>query len=529
MGMDEPSPLHKRAAQYVRVSTEHQRYAIENQIIALRNYAEKHDLEIVRTYSDRGISGLKLHKRTALKQLLKDVVSGHADFSKILVYDVSRWGRFQDADESAHYEFLCRQSGIQIEYCAEQFENDGSPISTIVKSMKRVMAAEYSRDLSKRVFNGQQRVVESGYRNGGMAGFGYRRLLLDEYGVPKGIMEDGHRKGILTDRVILVRGPSEEVDLVRWIFQSCADGQSIKSIARQLRASDLPVAKKRRWSDTYVGYLLRNEKYVGDSVWNRTSAKMRGPKLRNPRCEWVRAEGAFEAIVSRELFDKARQMIIQRRTPPSEEELLEGLRTLLDENGYLTRDLITADKRTPSRAVYDKQFGSIANAYQKVGYSPGQCLDYLRLDGPLRTLRQEICAQAAQAISNKGRNVSIRRGRQSITVDSKTEVFFKTVRCGRHKNGNHFWMLRSLRKANPTIVVAVRMNPGDEKVRDFYLIPGSEFRQTSTRLYDRKRVAFDIYRSDTLAPLYKMFSHRLRDSEPIGDQIVRAITTIEIH
>lgn len=149
MGMDEPPPLQKRAAQYVRVSTEHQRYAIQNQIVALRDYAEKHRLKIVRTYSDKGISGLRFHKRAALKQLLKDVVSGDADFSIILVYDVSRWGRFQDTDESAHYEFICRQSGIQIEYCGEPFENDGSPISTLVKGIKRLMAAEYSSDLSR--------------------------------------------------------------------------------------------------------------------------------------------------------------------------------------------------------------------------------------------------------------------------------------------------------------------------------------------------------------------------------------------
>jgi len=62
----------------------------------------------------------------------------------ILVYDVSRWGRFQDADESAYYEYRCRRAGIQVVYCAEQFENDGSPVSTIVKGVKRAMAGEYT-------------------------------------------------------------------------------------------------------------------------------------------------------------------------------------------------------------------------------------------------------------------------------------------------------------------------------------------------------------------------------------------------
>lgn len=71
----------RRAAQYVRVSTEHQRYAIQNQINALNEYAERHGIEIVRTYADQGKSGLSLAKRDALKQLLQDVMSNAADFS----------------------------------------------------------------------------------------------------------------------------------------------------------------------------------------------------------------------------------------------------------------------------------------------------------------------------------------------------------------------------------------------------------------------------------------------------------------
>src|SRR3546814_3338774 len=53
--------------------------------------------------------------------------------------------------QAAHYEYLCREAGVQLHYCAESFENDGGAISSIVKHMKRVMAAEYSRDLSARI------------------------------------------------------------------------------------------------------------------------------------------------------------------------------------------------------------------------------------------------------------------------------------------------------------------------------------------------------------------------------------------
>src|SRR6202167_4844823 len=95
------------AAQYLRMSTEHQQYSTENQSSAIQKYAESHNFKVVHTYSDTARSGLVLRRRTGLQQLLKDVVGGTSGFHAILVYDVSRWGRFQDTDESAHYEFLC--------------------------------------------------------------------------------------------------------------------------------------------------------------------------------------------------------------------------------------------------------------------------------------------------------------------------------------------------------------------------------------------------------------------------------------
>lgn len=137
----------RTAAMYVRMSTDHQKYSTENQADAIREYANRYNIEIIRTYTDAGKSGLKLDGRDALKQLIDDVQAGGVPYSMILVLDVTRWGRFQDADESAYYEYICRRAGIDVQYVAEQFENDGSPVSTIVKGVKRAMAGEYSREL----------------------------------------------------------------------------------------------------------------------------------------------------------------------------------------------------------------------------------------------------------------------------------------------------------------------------------------------------------------------------------------------
>jgi hypothetical protein len=62
-------------------------------------------------------------------------------------YTHSRWGRFQDVDErSAYYEYLLKRAGIRVHYCAEQFENDGTMSSSVLKTLKRSMAAEHSRE-----------------------------------------------------------------------------------------------------------------------------------------------------------------------------------------------------------------------------------------------------------------------------------------------------------------------------------------------------------------------------------------------
>ena len=107
------------AAAYVRMSTEHQQYSTSNQMDVIREYAKRRGLQIVKEYSDEGKSGLNIQGRDSLAQMIKDVQAGGAKFFCILVYDVSRWGRFQDADESAYYEYICRQAGVAVHYCAE--------------------------------------------------------------------------------------------------------------------------------------------------------------------------------------------------------------------------------------------------------------------------------------------------------------------------------------------------------------------------------------------------------------------------
>jgi DNA invertase Pin-like site-specific DNA recombinase len=118
-----PGPhLPSRGAQYARMSTEYQQYSPENQLTVIRQYAASHGIEVVQAYSDHGGSGLNFAGREGLNRLMSDVENKQAHFSALLAYDVSRWGRFQDVDESAYYEYVLKRAGIHVHYCAEQFE-----------------------------------------------------------------------------------------------------------------------------------------------------------------------------------------------------------------------------------------------------------------------------------------------------------------------------------------------------------------------------------------------------------------------
>src|ERR1022692_2785165 len=326
----EQGPGATRVVEYVRMSTEHQQYSTDNQRKVIQQYAEGRGMIITRTYTDAGKSGLRIDGRDALKELIRDVENGQANFSAILVYDVSRWGRFQDADESAYYEYICRRAKIDVHYCAEQFENDGSPISTIVKGVKRAMAGEYSRELSAKVFIGQCRLIELGFRQGGAPGFGLRRMLRDQGGGAKGMLSRGEQKSIQTDRVVLVLGPNEEVEIVRWMYRMFVEERMLESeIATLLNNRGIHTDVGRPWTRGTVHQVLTNEKYIGNNVYNRRSFKLKKKRVINSPDMWIRKDSVFEPIIAPELFLKAQTIVRERSRKFTDDELIEQLRTLL--------------------------------------------------------------------------------------------------------------------------------------------------------------------------------------------------------
>jgi DNA invertase Pin-like site-specific DNA recombinase len=488
-----------RAAQYVRMSTEHQKYSTENQAEALQNYAAQRGIEIVRTYADEGKSGLSLDGRDALKRLIEDVQAKRADFTTILVYDVSRWGRFQDADESAYYEYICKRAGINVQYCAEQFENDGSPVSTIVKGVKRAMAGEYSRELSVKVFAGQSRLIELGYRQGGPPGYGLRRSLIDQAGTPKGELTRGEHKSIQTDRVVLVLGPAQEIDTVRWMYRSfVTEGKLEREIAENLNERGVPTDLGRRWTRGTVHQVLINEKYIGNNVWNRGSFKLKRKRVRNSPDMWIRAEGAFEPIVDRSLFEAAQVIIRERSYKLSNDEMITVLQKLFQDRGYLSGLIIDETESLPSSSAYQNRFGSLLRAYELVGFSPDRDYRYIEINRALRRMHPNLVAEVIAGIEQAGGSVKQDPATDLLTINGEFTASVVVVRCQMTASGSLRWQIRFDVGLWPDITVAVRMDGPNQNALDYYLLPRIGMTAPRLRLAEDNGISLDAYRFPTL-------------------------------
>ncbi|WP_051110778.1 recombinase family protein [Rhizobium sp. 2MFCol3.1] len=487
------------AAAYIRTSTDLQKYSMENQLTAIRRYADARGFEIVRIYEDAGRSGLRLDGRDALKQLMDDVDSGEAPFAAILVYDISRWGRFQNSDESAHYEYMCSRTGIRVHYCAEQFENDGSTKAHILKSVGRIMAGDYSRDLSVKVFAGQCRLTELGYRQGGAPGFGLRRLLIDEHGNSKGELLPGQRKSLQTDRVILIPGPKLETDTVRRIYQMFVEERKPEAeIADLLNMVGLTSDLGRPWSRGTIHQILVNEKYIGNNVYNRVSFKLKQQRVRNKPDMWIRAEGVFTPVVEKALFDRARAIIDARSQHLSDGELLGLLRNVLETQGSLSGFIIDEMDSMPSTNTYRRRFGSLLRAYSMIGYDPGRDYRYIEINRDLRRRHPHTVTSLIEKLVSVGASVVQDPFTDLLHVNEEFSISVILARSACTKAGALRWKIRLDTGLVPDITIVVRMDETNEGTLDYYLLPSIDMTPPKLSLMEQNAFSLDAYRFHSL-------------------------------
>jgi DNA invertase Pin-like site-specific DNA recombinase len=500
------------AAQYLRMSTDHQEYSLDNQAEVIRKYAEVRGFEVIKTYTDNAKSGLVLKHRKGLAQLLSDVVGGPQPYRAILVYDVSRWGRFQDTDESAYYEFLCKNAGLPIHYCAEQFVNDGAMPNVVMKALKRAMAAEYSRELSAKVFAGEKRISQRGFWVGSMPGYGLRRMLCSSDGSHKQIMEFHERKSLTTDRVTLVPGPAEEVETVRKIFRMILEGQILRQIASHLNEQRVKGPRGGNWGASTVYDIVKNPKYMGTQIWARTTGKLGQPRVKTPGSEWVVRTYAFESIIDEQTFTAAQEHIAHSKP---DQYLLDCLRLLLATEGSLGRSEIRITPGMPCEETYVNRFGSLRKAFAMVGFERHDLSRAYQTVRRVQHLRSEVVKSLLNRFPKKVRlQQENPQHRPILHFDGARPLLVVVCKSLPLRNGEPRWILSAHIKWNHAVILCWcnRANTEIEKFSVFCSLPRGQFTFSEDDFNSPEcRSATDVcslFRSNNLDKLLRPLDHR---------------------
>ena len=463
------------AAQYVRKSTDHQQYSFQNQAAVIQEYAKCHDFEIVRTYSDEAKSGVVLKGRIGLQTLLKDIVGGQTSYKAVLVYDVSRWGRFQDSDEAACYEFLCRDSGIPIHYCAESFANDATAATSILKSLKRTMAAEFSRESSNNVFEAKARVVQRGFWVGGRAPYGFRRRVISEDRKRNRTLNFGERKYLQTDRVILVPGPAEEVECVREIYQMALRNRTSKAISCELNRRGV-THRGRPWISHSVQNILKNPVYTGSNTWARTSQKFHGRPVQLDREHWIAKSDAFSAIIDQGTFQRTQRVLRTRNRKWSDAELLDRLRWLLARKGRVSQNLVETTKGFPCAKTFCSHFGSLCRSFELAGYPTSQDL-LARINNRQKTLElrekliKELISSAEQPLILMP---NPRTQRPILSFETGSRISCLICPSLRRPKGMMQWRVIPIEAEREYVTLVCLLNSRNDRFQGFHVFPNME-------------------------------------------------------
>jgi DNA invertase Pin-like site-specific DNA recombinase len=210
--------------------------SIGDQKKAITQFAQKNGMTILRWYEDEDSSGTSIVRRKGFQTLKSQIEQNRHDFSKILIYDVTRWGRFPDPRESIYWEMYFEKRGVSVIYVSENFKSDRSFETAIVKTVKHAAAGDFSRRLSLLTTRGSRTTAERGLWNGSGAPYGYKRAEVDSEKNMVRILEEGE-KCRPDYKVMLVKGDPEEVQVVQTVSTQ-GPGEVLQATGRLMGAPD---------------------------------------------------------------------------------------------------------------------------------------------------------------------------------------------------------------------------------------------------------------------------------------------------
>jgi hypothetical protein len=218
-----------------------------------------------------------------------------------------------------------------------------------------------------------------------------------------------------------------------------------------------------------VNSILTNEKYVGHSVFNRTSYKLKKRPVKNPPEMWIRKENAFTALVPMDIFAKAQATRAERHRRRTDEELLQILRDIHTKHGKISALLIAQHAASPSSQTFKYHFGTLANAYRLAGVASSEHFSYVESRRALRTIRGELVTQVMELASQAGAITALADGQDRLLINGSLLVKVMAVRC-QSEGAGYRWRLRTSLAVGADFVIAAQMDQTNRQVTHYYLL-----------------------------------------------------------
>lgn len=288
---ERPETQKLRVAAYCRVSSDSSDQL--NSFMAQLNYyttliSGKDKWIMADIYADEGISGTSAEKRQDFQRLLSDCRKGRVD--KILVKSISRFAR----NAKDCLETIRELKSIGVGVCFEEQGIDTSDMSgELLTAVFAAIAQKESESISGNMRWSYKRRMESGTYVPSTLPYGYKRK----------------------DNRIVV--DEDRAAVIRRIFTSYLEGQSSDDIAAALSSDEIPCRYGGTdWNSTAVRYILTNEKYTGNSLWQKyyttDTLPYRHPRNKGER-ESYYAEGTHEPIIPMEDYEAVQRLMAERR------------------------------------------------------------------------------------------------------------------------------------------------------------------------------------------------------------------------
>lgn len=167
----------------------------------------------------------------------------------------------------------------------------------------------------------------------------------------------------------LVLGSKAEVEVVRRIFRLyLAKGGSQRRIADKLNAEHAPFPTEAKWSQVRVRRILTNPIYFGRLVQSRHLSQLRALHRLRPREEWITVEDGAPAIVTKATFEKARRKYERLAHIPTNDELLQDVRGIVEKHGTLDISIIQREGRW-TYPLYRRRLGGVYALRARFGLS----------------------------------------------------------------------------------------------------------------------------------------------------------------